>query len=32
MYYQGRDVMKTEYVEHFKTLVGVIETYGGAYD
>ena len=31
MYYQGHDVTNTEYVEHFKALVGVVETYGGAY-
>ena len=30
-YYQGYDVTTTEYVEHFKALVGVVETYGGAY-
>jgi hypothetical protein len=30
-YYQGHDVTNTEYVEHFKALVGVVETYGGAY-
>jgi hypothetical protein len=31
IYYQGYDVTTTEYVEHFKALVGVVETYGGAY-
>jgi hypothetical protein len=33
MYYQTHDVTNTdtEYVEHFKALVGVVETYGGAY-
>jgi hypothetical protein len=31
MYYQGHDVTNTECVEHFKDLVGVVETYGGAY-
>ncbi len=30
-YYQGHNVTNTEYVEHFKALVGVVETYGGAY-
>jgi hypothetical protein len=30
-YYQAHDVTNTEYVEHFKTLIGVVETYGGAY-
>ena len=30
-YYQGHDVTNTEYVEHFKALVGVVETYRGAY-
>ncbi len=30
-YYQAHDVTNTEYVEHFKALVGVAETYGGAY-
>jgi hypothetical protein len=29
-YYQGYEVTITEYVEHFKALVGVVETYGGA--
>ncbi len=29
--YQAHDVTNTEYVEHFKALVGVVETYGGAY-
>jgi hypothetical protein len=32
MYYQAQDVTNTEYVEHFKALVSVVETYGGAYD
>ena len=31
MYHQGHDVTNTEYVEHFKALVGVVETYRGAY-
>ena len=31
MYYQAHDMTNTEYVEHFKALVGVVETYGGAY-
>ena len=31
IYYQGHNVTNTEYVEHFKALVGVVETYGGAY-
>jgi hypothetical protein len=30
-YYQAHNVTNTEYVEHFKALVGVVETYGGAY-
>ena len=30
-YYQTHDVTNTEYVEHFKALVGVVETYRGAY-
>ena len=30
-YYQTHDVTNTEYVEHFKALFGVVETYGGAY-
>ncbi len=30
-YYQGYKVTITEYVEQFKALVGVVETYGGAY-
>ncbi len=30
-YCQGYEVTITEYVEHFKALVGVVETYGGAY-
>ena len=30
-YYQGHDTPNTEYVEHFKALVGVVETYGGVY-
>jgi hypothetical protein len=30
-YYQGYEVTITEYVEHFKALVGPVETYGGAY-
>ena len=30
-YYQAHDVTNTEYVEHFKALVGVIKTYGGEY-
>jgi hypothetical protein len=31
MYYQGHNVTNTEYVEHFKALVDVVETYGGVY-
>ena len=31
MYYQAHDVTNTECVEHFKELVGVVETYRGAY-
>jgi hypothetical protein len=30
-YYQGHEVLITEYVEHFKAQVGVVETYGGTY-
>ncbi len=30
-YYQGHETTNTEYVEHFKALVGVVEMYGGAY-
>ena len=30
-YYQAHDVTNTEYVEHFKALVGVVEMYEGAY-
>ena len=30
-YYQAHDVTNTEYMEHFKALVRVVETYGGAY-
>jgi hypothetical protein len=30
-YYQGYDGTTTEYMDHFKALVGVVETYGGAY-
>ncbi len=30
-YYQGYEVTITEYVEHFKALVGVVETYVGVY-
>jgi hypothetical protein len=30
-YYQAHNVTNTEYVEHFKALVGVVEMYGGAY-
>ena len=32
MYYQARDVTNTEYVEHFKALVGVVKMYGDVYD
>ncbi len=31
IYHQGYDVTTTKYVEHFKALVGVVETYGDAY-
>ena len=30
-YYQANDMTNTEYVEHFKALVGVVKTYGGTY-
>jgi hypothetical protein len=30
-YYQAHDVTIAEYVEHFKALDGVVETYGGVY-
>ena len=30
-YCQAHDVTNTEYVEHFKALGGMVETYGGAY-
>ncbi len=30
-YYQAQDVTNTEYVEHFKALVSVVEMYGGVY-
>ena len=30
-YYQAHDMTNTEYVEQFKALVGVVETYGDAY-
>ncbi len=30
-YYQAHNVTNTEYEEHFKALVGVVETYGGAH-
>ncbi len=30
-YYQAHDVTNTEYVEHFKALVGMVKMYGGAY-
>ncbi len=30
-YYQAHDVTNTDYVEYLKALVGVVETYGGAY-
>ncbi len=30
-YYQAHDMTNTEYVEHFKGLIGIIETYGGTY-
>jgi hypothetical protein len=30
-YYQVHDVTNTEYVEHFKALIGIVETYGGTY-
>jgi hypothetical protein len=29
--YQGYEVTITEYAEHFKALVGLVETYGGTY-
>jgi hypothetical protein len=31
MYYQAHDVTNTEYVDHFKALIGVFKTYRGAY-
>ena len=31
MYYPAHNVTNTEYVKHFKALVGVAETCGGAY-
>ena len=31
IFYQGADMWMSEYVEHFNALVGVVETYGGAY-
>jgi hypothetical protein len=31
IYYQGYEVTIMEYVEHFKVLVGVVQTYGGTY-
>jgi hypothetical protein len=31
IYYQGYDVTTTKYLEHFKALVGIVETYGGTY-
>jgi hypothetical protein len=30
-YYQAQDVINTDYVEHFKTLAGVVQMYRGAY-
>ena len=30
-FYQAHDMTNTEYVEQFKALVGVVETYGDAY-
>ncbi len=30
-YYQAHNVTITEDVEHFKELIGIIKTYGGAY-
>jgi hypothetical protein len=30
-YYQAHNVTNTEYVEHFKALVGVVKSYGGVY-
>ncbi len=30
-YYQAHDVTNTEYVENFKALIVIVETYGGAY-
>jgi hypothetical protein len=30
-YYQGHNVTNTEYVEHFRSLVGVVEAYRGVY-
>jgi hypothetical protein len=31
IYYQGYDITTKKYLEHFKALVGIIETYRGAY-
>jgi hypothetical protein len=31
-YYQGYEVMVMEYVEYFKALLGVVETYRGKYE
>ena len=28
---RAHDVTNTEYVEHFKALIGVVKMYGGAY-
>jgi hypothetical protein len=30
-YYQAHDMTNTEYLEHFKALIGIVEMYGGAY-
>jgi hypothetical protein len=30
-YYQGYEIKITEYLEHFKALVGVVKTHRGAY-
>ena len=31
IYYQKHDVSNTDYIQYFQALVGVLETYGGAY-
>ena len=31
VFYQKHDVSNTDYIQYFQALVGVVETYGGAY-